>query len=312
LRCFTAIRGQLNGEHGEDTSLPELLVAVLLLYFLEGYVNCTNIGASTRCHLAGALAIINALGGFEAVWAPSDSMTKMLLSELASTDLTDALLHDRRPSFPTTVWEHMEGGFAWWDTLAGTKSLGSVFCTIAEMSFYRLELRDGADASSKRTQAFERALQPTFSILDYPVEAGSGNDSDQDLLHCVALSSLFLVRAFQHAGLIYLYSAIHDIPSKHFLIQQHVHACLECVRSMDNRTRAQNCALFPLYIAGAHALDEAHRALVLETLDNIHGNLRFESVLCIREILERLWLPCRNLGTWTEKFKDTAMCTLVI
>jgi hypothetical protein len=206
----------------------------------------------------------------------------------------------------------MEGGSAWWGTVPGTKSLGSVFCTMAEMSLYRFELQEGADASSERTQAFERALHPTCSIPDYPVEAGPGNDPCQDLLHCVAMASLFLVRAFQHAGLIYLYSAIYDIPTKHFLIQQHVHACLECVRSMDSRTRAQNCALFPLYVAGAHTLDEVHRNLILETLDNIHGNLRFESVLSIREVLEGLWLPGRSPGTWTEKFQNTAMCTLVI
>jgi hypothetical protein len=81
---------------------------------------------------------------------------------------------------------------------------------------------------------------------------------------------------------------------------------------MDTRTRAQNCALFPLYVAGAHSLLEIHRNCVMQTLQNIHKNLRFESVLSIRATLETLWQPSRSPTTWSGSFKNTAMCTLVI
>jgi hypothetical protein len=37
----------------------------------------------------------------QSAWASSDRMARTLLSELASTDLTDTLLHDRRPS---AIW----------------------------------------------------------------------------------------------------------------------------------------------------------------------------------------------------------------
>jgi hypothetical protein len=312
LHCLTVIRGQLGGEHTESTSLSALLVAVLLLYFLEGYVNCMKEDASTHCHLAGALAIIDALGGFQSAWSSSDRITRMLLSELASTDLTDALLQDRRPSFPAIIWRHMEAGSVWWESVPGTNSLGSVLFTMAEMSFYRHKLQNGTDACVQKEQAFERALQPTYSMLDYAAESCPGGDVGKQLFHPVATASLSLIRAFQHAGLIYLYSAIHNIPTKHFLVQQHVHACLECIQGMDTRSRAQNCALFPLYVAGAHSIVDAHRTCVLETLENIHNNLRFESVLSIRTTLETLWHPGRSPTTWSTSFKNTAMCTLII
>jgi len=307
LHCLSVIRGQLSSEQSDGAALSALLVAVLLLYFLEGYVNCMSDDASTGCHLAGAIAIINAMGGFRAAWSSSDRMTRMLLSELASTDLTDALLQDRKPSFPACIWETMESGSVWWEVVPGTTSLGSVLSTLAEMSFYRHELQTGAEVCVEKAQAFEHALQPTYSKLECP-----DGDAGQDLLSPVTTASLSLVRCFQHAGLIYLYSAIHDISTKHFLLQQHVHACLECIQGMDTRSKAQNCALFPLYVAGAHSLLEAHRECVMKILGNIHNNLRFESVLSIRATLEALWQPSRSPTTWSGSFKNTAMCTLVI
>jgi hypothetical protein len=312
LHCLTAIRGQLGDKNAERASLIALLVAVLLLYFLEGYVNCTSDDPSTQCHLAGALAIIDTLGGFQSAWSSSDRISKMLLSEMASTDLTDALLQDRKPSFSITIWELMEVGSVWWESVPGTPSLGSVLSTLAAMSFYRQELQNGADACIDEAQAFERALQPTYSMLDPTLARNAGTEAETDIYHPAATAAHSLFRAFQHAGLIYLYSAIHNIPTHHFLVQQHVNACLECIQSMDTRSKAQNCALFPLYVAGAHALADSQRACVLKTLDVIHTNLRFQSVLSIRSTLQDIWQVGRTIDTWSSIFQETAMCTLII
>jgi hypothetical protein len=312
LHCLTAIRGQLGDNRAESIPLSALLVAVLLLYFLEGYVNCTSDSASTQCHLAGALAIIDTLGGFRSAWSSSDRISRMLLSELASTDLTDALLQDRKPSFPAMIWDHMEAGCVWWESVPGTPSLGSVLFTMAQMSFYRHQLLNGSKSCNDRAQAFERALQPTYSMLDYTEGATLGKNLGKDIFLPVATASLSLIRAFQHAGLIYLYSAIHNIPAEHFLVQQHVHACLECIQSMDSKSKAHNCALFPLYVAGAHSLLDGHRACVLGTLDIIYTNLRFQSVLSIRATLQQIWQLGHGPHTWSGIFQNTAICTLII
>jgi hypothetical protein len=310
--CLAAIRDELGNNNAKGAPLAALLVAVLLLYFLEGYVNCTNDDASTRCHLAGALAIINALGGFQSAWSSSDRITRMLLSELASTDLTDALLQDRRPSFSSAIWEQMEPGTVWWEVVPGTTSLSSVLSIMAEMSFYRNEIEIGAYVCREKVQDFERALQPTYFMLDYTDELSLAKIMGRDSSHPATTASLSLIRAFQHAGLIYLYSAIHKILPHHFLVQQHVHACLECIQGMDKRSKAQNCVLFPLYVAGAHALAESHRTCVLGILDTIHVNLGFQSVLSIRSTLQEIWQPDRSPETWTGIFQNTAICTLVI
>lgn len=312
LQCLTVIRGQLGENDVGKTSLPALLVAVLLLYFLEGYVKCTQDDASTRCHLSGALAIIDALGGFHAAWSSSDRITRMLLSELASTDLTDALLQDRKPSFPVSVWNQMESGSVWWESLPGTNSLATVLGTMAEMSVYRHDLMDGENSSNDRILAFERALQPVYSMLDLPSNSCAGGNAKEDSANLVATASLSLNRAFQHAGLVYLYRAIYRIPINHFLVQQHVHACLGSIQGMDAIPRTRNCALFPLYVAGAHAIAEPHRRCVLEVLDVIHTNLQFESVLSIRSTLQQIWISSQDDATWSDVFKDTAICTLVI
>jgi hypothetical protein len=312
LRCLTAIRSQLGDDCTKGTPSSAILVAVLLLYFLEGYVNCANEDASTRCHLAGALAIIEALGGFWSAWLSTDRITRMLLSELASTDLTDALLQDRPPSFSASVWEHMDAECVWWDNVHAETSLGSVFSIMAEMSSYRNGLRSGAPACNDKTQAFERALQPNPPNSEYTGSPTLEDTPERNICHPVKTASLSLVRAFQHTGLIYLYSAIHNIPTKHFLVQQHVTACLECIQEMDTKSKAQNCALFPLYVAGAHALEEDHRSGILERLDIIHNNLRFQSVLSIRSTLLQVWQSDSSLETWSGIFRNTAVCTLVI
>ncbi|KAF5844056.1 hypothetical protein GGP41_002245 [Bipolaris sorokiniana] len=233
LQCLSAIRTHLGGGVPEGNALSALLVAVLLLYFLEGYVNCTNDGASTHCHFAGLLAIINTLGGFQAAWTSSD-------------------------------------------------------------------------------RAFERALQPTYPTPDNPTESQASEHATKTLPQLTVEASLSLIIAFQHAALIYLYSAIHNIPAKHFLVQQHVKACLDCIQGMDPRTKAQNCALFPLYVAGAHSLDESQRAYISETLDTIHKNLQFESVASVSATLDTLWQSSHSPTGWVDSFKDTATCTLVI
>ncbi|EUC40651.1 hypothetical protein COCMIDRAFT_108257 [Bipolaris oryzae ATCC 44560] len=312
LQCLAAIRTHLGGAAPEGNALSALLVAVLLLYFLEGYVNCTNDGASTHCHFAGLLAIINALGGFQAAWTSSDRVTRMLLSEMASTDLTDALLQDRPPSFPATIWSFMEPASVWWDTVPGSRTLGSVFSTMAEMSFYRHQVQNGADFCMDQAQAFERALQPTYPTLDNLTESRTSELATKTLAQLTVEASLSLIIAFQHAALIYLYSALHNIPAKHYLVQQHVKACLDCIQSMDPRTKAQNCALFPLYVAGAHSLDGSQRTYVSQTLETINKTLQFESVASVLATLDMLWQSSHSPTGWVDSFKDTATCTLVI
>ncbi|KAJ4990933.1 hypothetical protein SVAN01_03504 [Stagonosporopsis vannaccii] len=136
--------------------------------------------------------------------------------------------------------------------------------------------------------------------------------TDKSLLSPAALATLSLVRAFQHAGLIYLYRAIHQIPIGHYLIQQHVNACLGCIQGMKSNPRTQNCTLFPLYIAGSHAIVEHHQRGVLDVLDTIQDNLQFESVLSIRSRLQQTWHVPQGGATWSGIFKYEAVCTLVI
>jgi hypothetical protein len=312
LQCLTVVRSHLSNNDATMTTFPALLVAVLLLYFLEGYVNCTQDDASTQCHLAGALAIIDALGGFEAAWSASDRMTRMLLSELASTDLTDSMLQDRKPSFPASIWSKMDTGSVWWESLPGTKPLAAILETMAEMCFYRCGLLDGKELETGMLLDFERSLQPVYSMLEYCSNDVTRADFEHDTHSPAAVASLSLNRSFQHTGLIYLYHALRKIPTEHFLVQQHVHACLGCVQSMGTSPRTRNCTLFPLYVAGAHAVTAHHKDWVLEALNAIHANLGFESVLSIQATLQQKWRSSHGTATWSELFKDTAICTLVI
>ncbi|CAJ2500213.1 Uu.00g030660.m01.CDS01 [Anthostomella pinea] len=313
LNCMASIRGQLGSDSAERQMLDCLLVAVLLLYLLDGFVDCNQQHASTQAHYAGVLAILDALGGFESAWKSSERETCMLLSEFASTDLTDALLQGRKPCFPPTIWQQIQSGPVWWQTTSqGTRSLASVLGTMAEMAFYSQDIRDGQELCRDKVVEFERALQPTYSILESDTFMEKELVRASDPARMPEVFANAFVRAFQHAGLIYLYRVICNLPTRHLLLQQHVHACLDCIQGIDLNCKAQNCALFPLYVAGAHSLSKVHRDCVLLRLDGIYAALRFEAVLSIRAALESLWKSERQLETWSSAFQDLAVGTLVL
>jgi hypothetical protein len=81
---------------------------------------------------------------------------------------------------------------------------------------------------------------------------------------------------------------------------------------MEIDSKAHNCTLFPLYVAGAHAIDEVRRKTVMERLEAVQQGLGFESVMSIRQALEQLWLGENQLGVWSDSFKNLAQGTLVL
>ncbi|KAI0007140.1 fungal-specific transcription factor domain-containing protein [Xylariaceae sp. FL0662B] len=304
LKCMALIRGQLGSDPAKRPDLFCLLVAVVLLYLLDGYVDCTQQHASTRSHYAGALAIIDALGGFESVWASSQMESSLLLSEFASTDLTDALLQGRAPAFPAIIWEKIQSKPVWWETTSyGTSSLASIFGTMAEMGFYSQYIRDGYEICKEKVLEFESALLPAWSTLEADARMGKGIIKALDHARMLELFANSFVRAFQHAGLIYLYRVICNLSTCHLLVQQHVHACLDIIQGIDLSCKAQSCVLFPLYVAGAHSLATVHRECVIERLDAVYAKIRFQSVLSARAALHNLWKSDRQLGDWKTTFQ---------
>jgi len=81
---------------------------------------------------------------------------------------------------------------------------------------------------------------------------------------------------------------------------------------MEIDSKAHNCTLFPLYVAGAHAIDDYRRKLVMERLEAVQNGLGFESVMAIHQALEELWLGDDQLGAWVDTFKNLAQGTLVL
>jgi len=312
--CLATVREDLVSDTMQKSTLHLLLVAVLLLYLMDGYVDCTQQHASTQAHLAGAVAIINALGGFHAVRSSAEMETNMLLSEFASTDLTDALLRGRKPSFPANIWLDMESGPVWWDPADhASASLGNVFATLARMSFYVHELQNEDLCPMETVDAFERTLQPSFPSLGNFVQlASDANDAESQAVRERTIFSQSLCRAFQHAAMIYLYRSVCCIATPHVIVQQHVQACLECINGIGVESKVNNCTLFPLYIAGAHSLSQPQRDAVTYRLDAIYGKIRFQSIHSMKASLEQIWQPSYQPGAWNDTFTDLTIGTLVI
>jgi hypothetical protein len=182
---------------------------------------------------------------------------------------------------------------------------------MTELAHYAHDIRGDGNPVVNKIDHFERALRPSYpSVADFATPAMG--DSYDDPSRKAAVFSQALCRAFQHAALIFLYRSVCCLPTSHFLVQQHVHACLACITSMEIDSKAHNCTLFPLYVAGAHAIDEVRRKTVMERLEAVQQGLGFESVMSIRQALEQLWLGDNQLGVWSDSFKNLAQGTLVL
>lgn len=316
LSCISSVREQLRQGDSDNAVLSRLLVAVLLLYFLDGFIECENQSASTASHQAGARAIVHHLGGFSKLIDLGHVGTNMLLSEFASADLTRALIDDRPPCLPEDVWLTIEQGTVWWEkeTYTGT-TLASVFHTMAQMSFYRQSIVYEGDReqrpSMEMCRHFEKSLQPAYLLLssdqvDSPDTYTMHEQSLEQKLQAVAFT-----RAFQHSALIYLYRAICGLSPRHRLVQQHVQSCAECVQSIDPHSKGHNCIIFPLYVMGAHSFTPGHQELVLERLGAIYRTIRFGSVLSVRAALEDMWMSPRE-DDWRHMFSSLGEAVLVL
>lgn len=314
LNCLASVREQLRRGDSNTASLSQLLVAVLLLYFLDGFFECASQSASTPSHQAGVRAIIDHLGGFSSLIDLGHTGTNMLLSEFASADLTRSLLDDRAPCLPDEVWLKIEQGTVWWEkeTYNGT-TLASVFRTMAQMSFYRQSIvkGDSCEPSIEMCRHFERSLQPSYLLLslDQVISPDSYTMHEQTLDH--NLQAVSFTRAFQHSALIYLYRAICGLPPRHCLVQQHVQSCAESIQSINVNSRSHNCIIFPLYVMGAHAFTSGHQTLILERLGAIYQSIHFGSVLSVRTALQDMWESPRH-DDWQHMFASLGQTVLVL
>lgn len=312
VQCLAGIRGCLVDASVPKSALRALLLAVLLLYHSDGFVDCLQPHASTQSHHAGVVAIVNTLGGFESVMKSVGKETSMLLSEFATTDVVNAMLRGCRPSFSPDLWDDIESGPVWWETgQHGTVTFSSIFGVMTDLAHYAQEIKEESNPVVNRIDHFERALQPSYpSLGDFA--STNMNDSYDETSRKAAVYSQALCRAFQHAAMIFLYRSVCCLATTHFLVQQHVHACLACITSMEIDSKAHNCTLFPLYVAGAHAVDENRRKIVMERLDAVQLGLGFESVLAIRQSMEELWSGHDQRNPWLDTFKNLAPGTLVL
>ncbi|OAL56445.1 hypothetical protein IQ07DRAFT_674645 [Pyrenochaeta sp. DS3sAY3a] len=306
LDCLTAVREELDfccvDKNGP---LLILLFAVLLLYFTDGYLECTRDFASTNSHHAGVMAIIERLGGITSVMNSGSDSLHMLLSNFASTDLTTAMLRGTTPALPPQFWESVEKGPVWWGKDPfGKSSVAAVFKEMSTMMLWRENLLNRSETPPiDQIRIFEDSLRPVYAQFrpldcqDAEIMHGTHDPEDPDMAACYTFT-----RALQHTALIFLYRAVCNLPTSHQLVQQHVMACIDCIFGVERPSQVLNCALFPLCIAGAHVTSTKHQRTVLEILNVIYTDMRFASVQSIRSALEAVWEREVDGLPWVEMF----------
>ncbi|KAI9168028.1 C6 finger domain-containing protein (putative fungal zinc cluster transcription factor) [Paramyrothecium foliicola] len=313
LECLAAVRGGIGGvqiDAIEKESLMTLLLAVLLLYFHDGYLECAQLSASTSSHHGGVQAIVNSLGGINTVLETSHESIHMLLSEFASTDLTTIMLKGGQPSFPPDVWDTIDKRSVWWGPdVPGQSSLASVFKQTAKIAWYLEGLKNGTEELSMTTiPEFEASLSPVYArITDMGVTGGQEGDHEAETNNAITL-----IRSFQHTALIYTYRAICNLPISHTLVQQHVLPCLECILEIKRPSKVLNCVIFPLLVAGAHVQSARHQKAVLNLVHVIRDEMRFASFHYVVDILSSIWKSDQADVTWFEMFSELGPDAIVL
>lgn len=314
-KCLAAVRGQLSGISSGKHEPSTVLLSVLLLYFLDGLVDCNQQYVSTQSHFTGATAIIDAFGNFGSVLETQGPCVGMLLSALVSTDLTNAVLHGRRPSFPGAVWQYFDTGTVWWyEDQSHSRSLASVCGSLSRTAFYFATVQDGSvEFSLDKVKELEKSLQPSYQAIDVEslLEEHDGEIRPKTASACT-IDSDALFRAFQHAGLIFLYRAVCFLPTGHFLVQQHVRACLNSVFGIDKESSVQNCTFFPLFVAGAHSLSVSTQHSVKTALEDSFVRIKFGAITSILAYLQDIWTNDRASGGWLDTFLNVVPDVLVL
>lgn len=255
----------------------------------------------------------------------------MLLSEFVTTDLTTSIIRGRPPSFEPAVWDLIDQGPVWWgrDPL-GRLSLASVFRDMASMSLYHHATTAtlAEDFSIARVRQFEAALRPVYAPLT--LEDGDCRDGHSStggspecegpgilplLLSPVELDAVHaftLIRAFQHAALLYLYRAVCGLPARHALVQQHVGACLASIFEIPRRAKVLNCVIFPLFVAGAHSVSAEEQRAVLDMADVLYDDMRFASIEAAKSVFKAVWASGGEDLSWFDVFEHLSPHVLVL
>jgi hypothetical protein len=324
LECLAAVRAEISGcccvdvQHLGTGPLVVLLFAVILLHFDDGYVGCTWRTASTSSHYSGVLAILQRLGGVHSVLKTAPEPLHMLISEFATTDLTTSIIRGRPAFFEPEVWDVIDQGPVWWgrDPL-GRISLASVFREMASMSLYHHAITNMAqDFSLERVHRFEAALRPVYAPLttdDCDRQSTSPwGSSAPSTTEMEAVHAFILVRAFQHAALLYLYRVIYGLPTGHALVQQHVKSCLVCIFEVPRQAKVLNCVIFPLFVAGAHSMSAQEQTAIMKVADLLYDDMRFASVEAVRLVFKQVWSSARANLSWSEIFQHLSPHALVL
>lgn len=321
LECLSAVRTEIGGcfvDVKGTGPLVALLFAVLLLHFDDGYVGCTSGTASTSSHYHGVLAILQRLGGIHSVLKMAPEPLHMLISEFVTTDLTASIIRGRPPVFLPEVWDVIDQGPVWWskDPL-GRASLASVFREMAGMSQYLEATATMAqEFSIERVRRFEAALRPVYAPLtmdDIDCQSKSSDSSGKlSAMEIEAVHAFTLIRAFQHAALLYLYRAICGLPTRHALVQQHVKSCLGSIFEIPRQAKVLNCVIFPLFLAGCHAVSAEDQIAVMNMVDLLYDHMRFASIEAVRSVFKANWCSSQANTSWFEVFKNLGPNALVL
>ncbi|KAI3390359.1 hypothetical protein diail_9951 [Diaporthe ilicicola] len=326
LECLAAVRTEIAGccvDVQGTGPLVVVLFAVVLLYFDDGYVGCTvKSSASTASHYSGVLAILERLGGIHSVLEMAPEPLHMLISEFATTDLTTSIIRGRPAFFAPEVWDLIDQGPVWWgrDPL-GRVSLASVFREMASMSLYLQATSTMAeDFSIERVRHFEAALRPVYAPLTIEDCDGQSSTSSEarssdigpSAMEMEAVHAFTLIRAFQHAALLYLYRAVCGLPTRHPLVQQHVKSCLACIFEIPRQAKVLNCVIFPLFLAGAHSVSAEEQRAVMNMTDFIYDDMRFASIEAVKSVFKAVWSSKSANLSWFEVFRHLSPHALVL
>lgn len=278
----------------ESITQEMCLAVVMVLCSMESISDATN---NWVHHLAGAAAILRAQGVEDRALRPSDSFLgthegRWLLRNFAYHDILASVSLDRRPLLSGDYWlSQDQGSEAVADTYFGFAA--QILYQIGEVSSLNADWTDVSDSES--TEEISTSLEARAENIESKLRdwsCPSDISTSQEAL-------VLLGEAYRQAALIHLYRALrrHRTRPCRLDLSVKVAQCVAAIRdiaaSMPQGSLAGCTMLFPLFLAGGEAEDQADIEVIRESLLTMNQSRRFRNFDECLNVLDVVWrLKC--------------------
>lgn len=303
ITAIQSLRTQLGSGITTSRSAQQLFTVNVLLCMLDGMLEPAEEEPNASLwHLRGGFALLQQQPSLVTGLIAEDGLSAHLLSIFATMDLVHALLSGDKPYIDPIAWHMFTGCHAWWgrlqqgDRFLDLMKILSELASLGSLVFSTLPANTGQKLAERCLPPFEDLLNVGYHTI---VESRQRNPTHIQHWHTFC-------QLFEVAARVYILRAVRLRSADDSDVQSAVQEGTALLTKRDLPGMMQHCTVLPVLVLGAHALTEADREPILETLTPTMSYLSFGSLAIMKDLLQEIWRKPDCSGTWWETFRDVS------